>query len=53
LTPVLGELGGLNILADLPSMKQVNPAANAITTLALGPKNKNVGIILKKLHTPS
>jgi hypothetical protein len=30
LTPVLGELGGRRILGDLPSMRQENPAANAI-----------------------
>jgi hypothetical protein len=40
LTPVLGELGGRRSLGDLPSMKQVNLAANAIAILALGPKIK-------------
>lgn len=39
-TPVLGERGGRRILGDLLSMKQVNPAANAIAILALGPKIK-------------
>jgi hypothetical protein len=38
LTLVPGGLGGRRILEGLPSMKQVNPAANARATLTHGPK---------------